>query len=173
MKLALPQFRRVVRDTVLVALDLLVINGGGEVLVGKRRNPPAEGYLFVPGGRILKGESLADALNRISTAEIGVALKKQDAILHGIYDHIYPDNAFREVGLNTHYIVIACLFRVGDFVPRVHDNQHEEMQMLQIGELLNHPDVHPYTRNYFVPDPSNLFLRSNELHCSDSLIEGA
>jgi colanic acid biosynthesis protein WcaH len=173
MKLAHSQFRRVVRDTVLVALDLLVINVRGEVLIGKRRNPPAKGYLFVPGGRILKGESLADALVRISTAEIGVALKKQDAILHGIYDHIYSDNAFGEVGLNTHYIVIACLFRVADFVPRVHDNQHEEMQMLQIGELVNHAEVHPYTRNYFLPDPSNLFLRANDLHSYVSSIEGA
>jgi colanic acid biosynthesis protein WcaH len=173
MKLALSRFRRVVRDTVLVALDLLVINSRGEVLVGKRQNPPAQGYLFVPGGRILKGETLPGALNRISLAEIGVALKKEDAVLHGIYDHIYPDNAFGEVGLNTHYIVIACLFRVADFVLRAHDKQHEEMQTLPIRTLLNHAGVHPYTRNYFVPDPSNLFLRANQLHPNESLIQGA
>jgi colanic acid biosynthesis protein WcaH len=173
MKLALPQFRCVVRDTVLVSLDLLVINDRAEVLVGERRNPPAQGYLFVPGGRILKGEDLASALNRISKSEIGVELNKQDAALYGIYDHVYPDNAFGEAGLNTHYVVIACLFRVGAFVPRGHDNQHEEMRMLRIEELLDHPKVHPYTRNYFVPGPSNLFLRANELHRGDSLLVGA
>ena len=170
MKLAMPQFKRVVRDTVLVSLDLLVMNDREEVLVGRRRNPPAQGYLFVPGGRILKGEDLAGALSRISTSEIGVELKKRDAALHGIYDHVYTDNAFAEDGLNTHYVVIACLFRPGAFVPRAHDDQHEEMRMLPIEKLLNHPEVHPYTRNYFVSGPSNLFLLANELHRRDSLL---
>lgn len=173
MKLALPQFKNVVRDTVLVSLDLLVMNNRGEVLVGRRRNPPAKGYLFVPGGRILKGEDLAGALSRISTSEIGVELKKQDAALYGIYDHVYTDNAFGEDSLNTHYVVIACLFRVGTFVPRGHDNQHEEMRMLQIEKLLKHPEVHLYTRNYFLPGPSNLFLSANEIHCGHSLLARA
>lgn len=173
MKLALHQFKRVVRDTALVSLDLLVINRRRDVLVGKRRNRPAKGYFFVPGGRIMKGESLADALIRISTTEIGAELKHQDATLHGIYDHMYPDNAFGEAGLNTHYVVIACLFRVDSFIPRGHDNQHQELQMLGIETLLQHPRVHPYTRNYFVPDPSNAFLRANELQGSDSLIASA
>jgi colanic acid biosynthesis protein WcaH len=170
MKLALHQFKRVVRDTVLVSLDLLVINRRREVLVGKRRNRPAKGYLFVPGGRIMKGESLADALTRISSAEIGIALRHQDATLHGIYDHMYPDNAFGEAGLKTHYVVIACLFRGDSYVPQGHDYQHQELRMLPIKALLKHPDVHPYTRNYFVPDPSNVFLRANKLQGGDFLI---
>ena len=161
MKLPNARFKRIVADAVLVSLDLLVVNDRAEVLVGRCRNRPAKGFLFVPGGRIQKGESLAAALERISSAEIGVTLERQDARLYGIYDHFYADDAFGETGTGTQYVVIACLFGIPSFVPQAHDDQHDELRMVPIEELVKHPEAHPYTRNYFSDDPSNLFLRAH------------
>lgn len=48
MKLPLDRCKQVVRDSVLVALDLLIVNHKAEVLVGRRQNPPAKDWLFVP-----------------------------------------------------------------------------------------------------------------------------
>jgi colanic acid biosynthesis protein WcaH len=62
MKLSEEQFQQLLRDAVLVSLDLLIVNERQEVLLGKRRNPPARGYWFVPGGRIYKGDSSEKAL---------------------------------------------------------------------------------------------------------------
>lgn len=54
------EFRQVVQNTPLFAIDLVVLNGKNEILLGLRKNPPAQGYWFVPGGRVFKGESLDD-----------------------------------------------------------------------------------------------------------------
>ena len=76
MKLPIDRFRNVVRDAVLVSLDLLIVNDKAEVLVGRRQNPPAKDWLFVPGGRVYKEERLTDALQRISVSETGVDLSQ-------------------------------------------------------------------------------------------------
>lgn len=47
-------FATVVRSTPLVSLDLIVENAQGEFLLGKRLNRPAQGFWFVPGGRVQK-----------------------------------------------------------------------------------------------------------------------
>jgi colanic acid biosynthesis protein WcaH len=158
MKLPLDRFKQVVRDSVLVALDLLIVNDKAEVLVGRRQNPPAKDWLFVPGGRVYKEERLTEALQRISVSETGVDLSQAGGTLYGVYDHLYPDNGFEEDGISTHYAVIACLFENGPSIHSPSDEQHESFQLMSIPELLSHPRVHAYTRNYFVPDAPNLFL---------------
>jgi colanic acid biosynthesis protein WcaH len=167
MKLPLHRFKRIVKDSVLVALDLLIFNDKGEVLVGLRRNSPAKGRLFMPGGRIYKGENLRSALRRISKSETGVDLSKENGTLYGVYDHLYRDNAFGEPGVSTHYVVIACLFNLRSFATGPHDNQHEALRMMSIQELLAHPKVHSHTRNYFVPNPPNVFLQVDDSQVYD------
>ena len=55
-------FATVVRSTPLISIDLIVENAHGEFLLGKRLNRPAQGYWFVPGGRVQKDEPLRAAL---------------------------------------------------------------------------------------------------------------
>ena len=43
----------IINATPLVAVDLIIENRNKEILLGKRVNRPAQGYWFVPGGRIL------------------------------------------------------------------------------------------------------------------------
>lgn len=47
-RLSTEEFKQVVSLTPLVAIDLLVRNAHDELLVGKRVNPPAQGFWFVP-----------------------------------------------------------------------------------------------------------------------------
>lgn len=47
-------FETVIVYTPLVSIDLLVKNRKGEYLFGLRKNRPAQGYWFVPGGRLQK-----------------------------------------------------------------------------------------------------------------------
>jgi colanic acid biosynthesis protein WcaH len=104
----------------------------------------------VPGGRVYKEERLTEALRQISVSETGLDLSQATGSLYGVYDHLYPDNGFWEAGLSTHYAVIACPF---ENCPPIHflgDRQHEYFQAMSIPELLSHPRVHAYTRNYFV-----------------------
>ena len=59
--------------TQLVSIDLLIVCHE-KLLVGKRSNNPAQGSLFVPGGKVYKNEYLTEGLERISKQEIGFSL---------------------------------------------------------------------------------------------------
>lgn len=74
MFLSQEDFATVVRSTPLISIDLIVENERGEFLLGKRTNRPAQGLWFVPGGRVQKDETLSDAFERLTLAELGLQL---------------------------------------------------------------------------------------------------
>jgi 8-oxo-dGTP pyrophosphatase MutT (NUDIX family) len=79
----------VIRLAALVAMDLIIRNAGGEVLLGLRNNEPAKGRYFVPGGMIVKNERLAEAFARLMNNETDHAASLDDARLIGVFEHFY------------------------------------------------------------------------------------
>jgi len=143
-------FLDVVRLTPLVAIDLLVRDAHGRVLLGHRRNRPARGTWFVPGGRILKDETLDAAFSRIADAELGIAkLARSSARFEGVFEHHYSDNFAGEPGVSTHYIVLAYALSVASAQPVGRPDQHSEYLWLTPHELLARDDVHENTKAYF------------------------
>jgi colanic acid biosynthesis protein WcaH len=174
MKLALEQFKAIVRGAVLVSLDLLLFNDRGEVLVRRRMYGPARNYLFVPGGRVMKGETLAAALQRAAKQETGLILSQEQVVLHGIYDHIYDDSCFEDSGISTQYVVIACRSTVSSNARIVADHQHESLQFMSISKIIADPQTHPYTKNYFRQQAGNQFLgvrKATQCYTDFSLLE--
>lgn len=159
MNAELDNFKAVIRNAVLVAIDLLLLNERNEVLLGKRLNAPAKGFLFVPGGSVHKGETVADCLKRVAKTETGLEISQDEVELQGIYDHMYEDSCFDST-VPTQYVVIACRCRIRSDAIFTHDDQHEYLRFMTIPELLNSPEVHPNTKSYFSPSPANLFLRA-------------
>lgn len=151
------KFQDMVRFSVLTSIDLILINDRNQVLLGYRTNAPAKGSWFVPGGRIFKDESLPQAALRIAKRELGLQSFPAPLELQGIYDHFYDDSFFAS-DVSTHYIVIACRCRVPGTLTVTPDQQHESLRVFDIPELLESPDVHEYTKNYFRDGPGNLFL---------------
>ena len=68
-------FQNIINMTPLVALDI-IIRFNNKILLGKRINEPAKGYYFIPGGRILKNESLEKACLRLTKKELGFEFKR-------------------------------------------------------------------------------------------------
>ena len=128
----------VVRHTPLVSIDLVCRNARGEVLLGLRQNRPAQGTWFVPGGRILKDERVAEALRRIAAARP-----------LGVFEHLYPDNFSGTADVTTHYVVLAYEVTVGEDSVRSLDSQHSALQWWPVGALLACDAVHVNTRAYF------------------------
>ncbi len=64
-------FKTVVASTPLVSMDLIVRNKRDQVLLGLRTNRPAQGFWFVPGGRICKDETFEQAFVRLTEMELG------------------------------------------------------------------------------------------------------
>ena len=84
-------FRTVVASTPLVSIDLVVQDAEGAVLLGQRLNRPAQGFWFVPGGRIMKNETLDAAFRRLTADELGRPFEGCEARLLELPDPATPD----------------------------------------------------------------------------------
>jgi len=117
-------FSSIVANTPLLSIDLVIRNELDQVLLGKRLNRPARGYWFVPGGRILKGETMVDAFSRLTQVELGQEITIADSDFLGVYEHFYADN-FSGTDFPTYYVVLAYQLKMdlSDF--RLPKNQHE------------------------------------------------
>lgn len=140
--------RIVVRLAPLVAIDLIIRNARGEVLLGLRNNEPAKGWYFVPGGVILKNEPLRDAFARILKGETNLPGSIDDARLIGAYEHFYPNNRFGDDGYGTHYVVLGYALTVADDAAMNRDDQHSELSFWNEAALLASPRVHPNAKAY-------------------------
>jgi len=141
-------FKSVIKHAPLVSVDLLVEDGAGRFLLGLRTNAPAQGFWFVPGGRIYKNERLADALVRISAVELGKKCTLEDVRFLGLYEHFYEDNAFsKEFG--THYVVAAFLLKF-EKLESLPSQQHSLYRWLFPDEIVSDPKVHSHTKDYFL-----------------------
>lgn len=148
-------FLSVVDRAPLVSVDLVLVRDGREVLLGLRNNRPAQGYWFVPGGRIFKNESMADALLRVGSGELGLGEAMRSGSLAfrlmGCFEHFYPDCFAGECGVSTHYVVLGHRADVpaGFELPEV-DAQHAAYRWWPIEEALGAANVHRFTKDYFL-----------------------
>lgn len=142
-------FRQVIAAAPLVAIDLIIRDGADRFLLGQRTNPPAQGWWFVPGGRVRKGESLDEAFRRVTQAELGQPLERADAEFLGVYEHFYSDSALEEQ-TPTHYVVLAHRYQLAGLEPAAlpHD-QHQSLAWWSGERVRSAADMHPYTQAYF------------------------
>jgi colanic acid biosynthesis protein WcaH len=142
----------IIAATPLVSIDLIIYNPDGKILLGKRSNRPAKDFWFVPGGRIKKNEHLDNALRRISRQELGIVLNRQDGLLLGAYDHIYPDNYLAIAGVNTHYVALGYEFKLTQHPKLETDDQHTEIKWFARDELLACDCAHDNSKAYVLSD---------------------
>lgn len=141
-------FAAVVRFTPLIAIDLIVENEAGEFLLGKRNNRPAQGYWFVPGGRVRKDEPLPAAFARLTESELGLRLPMSAARFDGVWQHFYDDN-FSGNTFSTHYVVLGFRLSVDAQALALPDAQHNAYRWLTPQALLAAEQVHDNSRAYF------------------------
>ena len=118
--LPLRTYRYVAERVPLLCVDG-IIGYKGRFLLLKRQIPPFQGRWWVPGGRVRKGERLADAFKRIMRAEIGVDLR--DFSIAGIYEvhHLSPDTKIPG-GRHVVSVVFEASLRAGAIITL--DKQH-------------------------------------------------
>ena len=140
-------FQSVVKHTPLISIDLIVKNKVGQVLLGKRTNKPAQDYWFVPGGRILKDETIQEAFSRLVLVELGVKLTIEDASFLGVFEHFYDDN-FSGNDFSTHYVVLGYELKLDLPIEALPDEQHNDYKWLSIADLLASDSVHKHSKWY-------------------------
>ncbi|MFP2239713.1 GDP-mannose mannosyl hydrolase [Pseudescherichia vulneris] len=144
-------FATVVRSTPLISIDLVVENAEGEFLLGKRNNRPAQGYWFVPGGRVQKDETLSDAFLRLTEAELGLRLPMSAGQFYGVWQHFYDDN-FSGTDFSTHYVVLGFRLKLDVKALQLPTAQHNDYRWLTQDALLAAENVHDNSRAYFLDE---------------------
>jgi colanic acid biosynthesis protein WcaH len=140
-------FRTVVASTPLVAIDLVVEDRSGRVLLGRRNNRPAQGYWFVPGGRIQKNEMLDAAFVRLTSVELGAQAERAEARLLGVYEHLYTDSVFGDTP-DTHYVVLAYHLPRSLSLDSLPAAQHNDYRWWGRQEMALSEQVHANSRAY-------------------------
>ena len=146
-------FANVVANAPLVAIDLIVEDPQGAVLLGLRNNPPAKGYWFVPGGRIRKNETINNAFARITQGELGPHARMTHGRCIGVYEHFYDTDFTGSAGASTHYLVIAYRLQMAQETLQslqLPHEQHSQYLWMPPDQIAQRPDVHTYTQAYFL-----------------------
>jgi len=133
------EWRTVVRNVPIVSVDLVVRRDGGVVL-GRRKNDPARGEWFVPGGRVRKDEPLVDAVHRVAREELGVDVTVERRL--GAYEHFWEESDFDDVA-TKHYLANGFVVRTAGGTLTA-DDQHDELRTFDPP----FPDLHPYVAAY-------------------------
>jgi len=141
-------FKTIVQNTPLVSIDLIIKNAQDQVLLGRRNNRPAQGYWFVPGGRIRKNETLAQAFKRLTCAELDQAFSLDESCFLGVFEHLYTDSVF-DSEISTHYIALGYQLMVDTDFDALPLDQHHQYQWFTLNDLLNDAHVHENTKAYF------------------------
>lgn len=140
-------FAALVRDAPLVSLDLIVRNANNEILLGFRRNKPAQDMWFVPGGRVRKNETLDFAFARLTTEELGFALPRNKAEFLGVYEHFYTDSAVGD-DISTHYVVLAYSINWNGELSILPKAQHSQYCWAKPERMAQDVTVHANSRAY-------------------------
>lgn len=150
------EFISLIKNAPLISIDFCVVFEG-KLLLGKRKNPPAQNVYFVPGGRIQKNETLKSAQKRLLADEIGLINLShiKNIKFMGIYEHFYEDNFLGQNDFNTHYIVHAYKIELNDLNQINYSKfqeQHDIYKWLSIKDHFldksNKINIHKYTQNY-------------------------
>ncbi|WP_417537720.1 GDP-mannose mannosyl hydrolase [Marinomonas sp.] len=162
MYLEKEDFRGLVRHGVLFSIDLVVMDTQNRILVGERVNRPAQGYWFVPGGRVYKNETLAKAFERICLDELGQVFYYSETAPLGLYDHFYSDSVFGE-DISTHYINAPYLIKLTDTdALNLPSEQHRHYRWVKVDDLAHDDSIHHYSK-VFLDHLSNVSINTVRL----------
>lgn len=98
------EYNKIKKILPIPCVDLIIRNEKGEILLIKRKNEPAKGLWWFPGGRVMLGESRKNAAIRKLKEECGIIAnqtlewKSCDIFL---YDH---EESYNSHGISTLFI---------------------------------------------------------------------
>lgn len=83
-----PLYVQIVKSMPIPSVEAIVVKNDS-VLFLRRKNDPAKGQWWFPGGRIRKGETLEDALSREVKEETGLEVTKCKLV--NVYSRVFPE----------------------------------------------------------------------------------
>lgn len=132
-------YKKILEAIPVVCVDALIVHND-EFLLGRRQNKPAKGEWFTPGGRVMKGETLVDAIVRKVREETGLADFEVEEQL-GAKETIFNDS---EQGPSSHTVNIMYRVIARSKERRSADSQNSDLQWFAAID----PTWHPYVKMF-------------------------
>ncbi len=153
MFLELDSFENIVKFSPIAAIDLCILNEKNEILLGKRINPPAKNYFFVPGGRIRKSEKISNAIRRILKDEINFEINDENLAkinFLGVFEHFYDDNFYGNKFFKSHYVVLAYSIQLKmlNKIKTKKINDQHEYYIWYGSDRVKEIKIHQYAKDY-------------------------
>lgn len=102
------RYEKIVKDVPILCVDLVVTCvKSKKYLLVNRINEPLSGQFWVPGGRVLIGEKITDALSRKLFEETGLRIESSFEFL-GFYEGMFDRSAFGRHKYHTVSLVYKC-----------------------------------------------------------------
>ncbi|MBI5421087.1 MAG: NUDIX domain-containing protein [Parcubacteria group bacterium] len=136
-------YKRVYDVAPIFCVDILAVCGG-EFLLGMRTNEPEKGKWFLPGGRILKMETLDQAVMRKAKEELGIRVTKKDFEFLKLGTVVSRKTPFGEGQFHAVIGVYKLTIKKKDAVKA--DTQHSDLQWFSKIQSNWHPYVKEMVR---------------------------
>ena len=135
-------YRRILAVMPIVCVDLVVIDIEGRLLLLQRRDEPAKGHWWFPGGRVHLGETRAEAASRKLNEECGLGPDQRTITELITADVILSDDR----GELRH--AVSTVFRVGipKRAPPLQLDEHSETAEWRFPVAWLRESLHPFVR---------------------------
>ena len=114
------QYQGIIEVLPILCVDVIITNTRGEYLLLKRANEPRKGQWWVIGGRLLKGETLEEAVVRKVWEETSLHVEAVHPI--GYYEAVSQENPFG-LAPRLHGVSVVFSTLVDDGLPVRLDDQ--------------------------------------------------
>lgn len=133
-------YRTILETMPIATVDLVVISPDkSQVLLLMRKNKPAQGEYYTPGGRIIKNETMINAAIRQAKDELGVTIDSQDLRFAGVIDEIFPDSS--QINISAHCLNIFYAVVLSQTTVLILDDQHSDNKWFKVTDSRLHPYI--------------------------------
>ncbi len=133
-------YTQILEHMPIPAVDF-VLQNQKKVLLALRKDEPAKGQWWIPGGRIQKNETLEAAIKRKALQEIGIEVEIIRKI--NCYEVFFDNAPFPEVKTGVHYLSVCYLIKPKDKnIVITLDKTQEKHKWIDKIE----PTLHPYVK---------------------------
>lgn len=140
------EYAKVLDNVVVATADIALINGNGEMLLGKRIRDPWPDWWII-GGRMIPGESFEEGASRKLKEELGLNVDGSRFAYLGTYSLAWGKRAQAPIGNGSHTVSITMVASITDSEIK-QMKQNDEYGALQwvSPQHVSDSDFHPAIR---------------------------
>lgn len=117
-----------------VGVGAVAISNGESILLVKRGHEPSKGLWSLPGGRVVRGETLAEALRREVREETGIEVEVGEVA--GVVERQYLQEGLHYVIIDYFVTIIGGELRAGEDAEDARWVPLKEIESLELVPLL-------------------------------------